>query len=113
MVTPVGVDKGIPPEVEIEKLVRDLNMGREGGPYGKRRRGSKGVVEGGHAGENPVRRRWQILMLLIQRAFGDGTLPEELEWATMISLPKGKGEYWGTRLTEGTWKVCTMLYWGI
>ena len=48
-------------------------------------------------------------MRLIQLAFGDGTLPEDLTWVTMVLLPKGKEKYRGTGLVEVTWTVCTLV----
>ena len=35
----------------------------------------------------------------------EGVLPEELTWATMILLPKGKGDYWGIGSVEAKWKI--------
>ena len=32
-----------------------------------------------------------------------------MAWATMVFLPKGRGEYWGIRLVEVVWKVCAMV----
>ena len=34
---------------------------------------------------------------------------EEVVWATMVFLPKGKGRYWGVGLLEVVWKVCGMV----
>ena len=48
-------------------------------------------------------------MILVQRTFGDGTPPEELAWATMILILKGKGEFWGIGLVEVAWKFCATV----
>ena len=34
---------------------------------------------------------------------------EELTWATIVLLLKGKGEYWGIELVEVVWKVCAAV----
>ena len=36
------------------------------------------------------RRRWDILVRPMQVMFGYGTVPEEIAWATMFLLTKGK-----------------------
>ena len=46
------------------------------------------------------------MVRLVQVMFRDGTVPEEIAWASMILLPKGKGEYMGIVLVEFLWKVC-------
>ena len=39
----------------------------------------------------PESRRWEILVRLVRRTFGDGNPPEELAWETMVLILKGKG----------------------
>ena len=46
---------------------------------------------------------------IIQLAFTEGVLPEEITWAIMVLLPKGKGEYQYILLAEETWKLCTLV----
>ena len=41
--------------------------------------------------------------------FGGGTPPEDLTWATMVLIPKGKGEFWGIGIVEVAWKVCSAV----
>ena len=41
--------------------------------------------------------------------FGDGTLPEDPTWMTMVLLSKGKGEYRDIGLVYATWKVCAAV----
>ena len=48
-------------------------------------------------------------MRLIQLAFSEGGLPEELTWAMMVLLLKGEEGYWGIRLVEVSWKVCVVI----
>ena len=38
-----------------------------------------------------MRRQWWLKVRIIQRAFDDGVVPEEVEWETMVSLPKREG----------------------
>ena len=47
--------------------------------------------------------------MLIQRAFEDGVVPEEVAWATVDFLLKGKGGYEGIGLVEMVLKVCTAV----
>ena len=44
---------------------------------------------------DPMKHWWHLLVRLIQRTFKDGVVMEEVAWATMVFLPKCKGEYWG------------------
>ena len=53
-------------------------------------RGSKGVVTEDLVGDNLVRRRWQLLVRLIQSTFGDMVVPEVVTWVTMVFLLKGR-----------------------
>ena len=42
-----------------------------------------------------VRSLWRLLVRLIQRPFEEGLVPEEVVWATMVFILKGRGGYWG------------------
>ena len=46
---------------------------------------------------------------LVQVTFGDRNVPEELAWATIILIMKGKGEYQGIGLVEVLWKVRSVV----
>ena len=46
---------------------------------------------------------------LVQVTFGDRNVPEELAWATIILIMKGKGEYQGIGLVEVMRKVCATV----
>ena len=50
--------------------------------------------------KDQVGRRWELVVRLVQLEFWDGTVPEEIAWAKMVLLPKGKGGYWGIRIVE-------------
>ena len=49
--------------------------------------------------------QWQMLVPLIQTTFKGGEVPEEVAWATMVFLPKGRGEHRGIDLVKVVWKV--------
>ena len=49
------------------------------------------------------------MVRLIQLAFVEGRLPEELTWETMILPPKGKWEYRGIGLVEVAQKLFTLV----
>ena len=55
--------------------------------------------------KNPVQRQWQILVRLIQRTFGYGTVLDEATWAKNFFLLKGKGGHQGIGLVGVVWKV--------
>ena len=45
------------------------------------------------------------MVRIVHQTFGDRTPPEELVWATMVIILKGKGEYIDIGLIEVEWKV--------
>ena len=46
---------------------------------------------------------------LVQVIFRDKTVPEEISWAIMVLLPKGKEEYMGIGLVEVLRKVWSVV----
>ena len=34
---------------------------------------------------------WELIVRLVQVMFRDGTVPEDISWANMVLIPKGKG----------------------
>ena len=58
----------------------------------------KGWLREANCEKDLVSRRWELVVRLVQLAIWDGTTPEEIDWATMFLLPKGKGGYWGIGL---------------
>ena len=36
-------------------------------------------------------------------------MSEEISWATMVLLPKGKGEYQGIGIVKVLWRVCSLV----
>ena len=40
---------------------------------------------------------WEKVVELIQTAFWDGDLAKEVTWQAVVLIPKGKGDYRGTR----------------
>ena len=68
------------------------------------------MSEGGNTYEGSgTEKRWELLVRLVNWTFGDGTLPEELAWATMVIIPKGMGGCWGIGIVEVAWKVCATV----
>ena len=49
------------------------------------------------------------MVWIIQLAFSEVTFLEDLTWATLILLLKGKGEYRGIGIVEVAWKVCAVV----
>ena len=42
---------------------------------------------------------------LTTAAFGEGRLAEEVQWKSVVLIPKGKGDYRDTILVEVVWKA--------
>ena len=49
------------------------------------------------------------MVIRVQVMFREGLVPEEIAWATMVLIMKGKGEYRGIRPVEVLWKVCSVV----
>ena len=55
--------------------------------------------------KDPVRRRWELLVRLVQRTLRERNPPEDLTRATMFLTLKGKGGFWGIGIIEVAWEV--------
>ena len=47
--------------------------------------------------------------MLVHQTFEDRNPPEDPAWATMVLIPKGKGEFWVIGIVEVAWKVCAAV----
>ena len=54
-------------------------------------------------------RRWEPVVRLVQVMFRYGTLLEEIAWAKMALLPKGKGGSRVIGIVEVLWTVCSVV----
>ena len=90
MVQPEAVNNGAPTEVEVELAVRGLKGGRKGGPSGMREEDLKGCRKEAKREKEPEGRMWELIVRLVQVMFRDRTVPEEISWAKMVLIPKGK-----------------------
>ena len=52
---------------------------------------------------------WGRVVDLVQTAFRDGDLAEEVTWKAVVLIPKGKGDYRGIGLVEVMWKVVAVI----
>ena len=84
-------------------------VGDRGGGSGKRAEDLKGWHKDAKHKKEPEGIRWELVFRLVQVMFRDGTVPEEILWATMGLLPKGKGGYRGVELVEVLWKVYSVV----
>ena len=66
----------IPSEADIDLVVWGLKGGRVGGPSGMRAKDLKGWIREAKRENDPVSRRWELLVKLVQLEFGDGTVTE-------------------------------------
>ena len=71
--------------------VQGMKVGKARVLLGMRTEDLKGWLRESIRNKDPVRRRWELVVRLVNIKFGDGTLPAELSWATMVIIPKGKG----------------------
>ena len=46
---------------------------------------------------------------MVQTAFWEGELAEEITWQAVVLIPKGKGDYRGIGLVEVMWKVVAVI----
>ena len=85
------IEDGVPTEAEVAAEVRVLKGGIVGCPSGMRAEDLKGwVLEATHKKE-PVRIWWELVVIFVQRIFGDRTSLAELVWEKMVLILKGKG----------------------
>ena len=59
--------------------------------------------------KEPVGRRWELVVRLVQMMFRDSMVPVEIAWVKMVLIPKLKGDYRSTGLVKVTCKVCTLV----
>ena len=91
---------GVPTKAEVETASKGLKGGRSGGPSGMCAEDLKGWLREETRKRETTRTWWELLVRLLQRTFGDWTPPADLAWATMVLIPKGKGEYQGIGIVE-------------
>jgi hypothetical protein len=109
-VTPFDVPDGVPSNLEIREVVRELQNGRAAGATGLQAEHIKvwlqDVVqeeaETAPAGHEEI---WQIFLWLIQAIWERGCVPDQMTWEIIVLLPKGGEDYHGIGLLEPFWKV--------
>ena len=85
----------------MAQAVRSLKRDRAGGPSGMRVEDLKGWLIEASRETYPVINWWKLLVIIIQKTFEDGAVPEEMAWATIVFLLKGRGEVSGDRICRG------------
>ena len=123
------MEDGVPSEAEVEWAVKRLRNNRAAGPSRIRaedlkgwlaaaRRGEKeqearnkdgGDREGEQEAQTEAEGHWGRVVEIIQTAFRDGELAEEVTWQAVVLIPKGKGDYRGIGLVEVMWKVVAAI----
>ena len=66
----------------------------------------KGYLRMCNREKDPERIRWELVVRQVQMMFGDGTVPEEIAWASMALLPIRNGGYRVIGLVQVLLKVC-------
>ena len=59
--------------------------------------------------KNPEGKGWDLVVRLVQVMRRDRMMTEEISWAKMVLIPKGRGEYRCIGLVEVMWKVCSVV----
>ena len=67
------------------------------------------MTAGGNAKEGSGEEKVGLLVILVQRMFGDRALLKEFAWEKIVLTLKEKGEFWGIEIVKETWKVCTSM----
>ena len=84
----MAVNYDIPVESEIYMTVRGLEGGRAGGSSGMRAKYLKGWHQEANRDKDTEGRRWEPMVRLVHVIFRDGTVPEEITWATVVIFLK-------------------------
>ena len=58
---------------------------------GIRKNDMKGWLRDAKREKDLERRKWELVVILVQVTFEDCTVPGEVSWEEMVLLPKGKG----------------------
>ena len=109
LVHPAVVNDNVPTEAKVELLVQGLKVGRAGGPLGMRSEVLKWWRKEDKREKDLYGRRWELVARLVQVMFRDGKVTEDIAWAKMVLVLKGKGEYRDIGLVEVMWKVCLVV----
>ena len=91
MVTPAAVDNIFPKEAHIKQAVRNLKGGRASDPSGMQAENIKGWLREASREKKLVRRRWRLLVRLIQRTLKDGDGARGSEMGDNCFLHKREG----------------------
>ena len=97
----MAVQDGIPGEYKVAQAVRSLKRGRDGGLSVMRAEDLKGWLRDESRDTDPVTYWWLLLVRIIQKTFKEVAVLEELAWATIFFLLKGRGEVSGDRICRG------------
>ena len=76
---------------------------------GEKEREAKTKEGGDRGGEQEAQTEaeghWGRVVEIVQTAFWDGEMTEEVPWQAVVLIPKGEGDYRGIGLVEVMWKV--------
>ena len=92
------VKNDVPMEADIKLAVQGLKGGRAGSLSGMIAKDLEGWRKKAKREKDLERRRWELVVRLMQVMFRDGTVTEEISWEKLFLTPKGKGEYRGIGL---------------
>ena len=82
----LDIKDDIPTEMEVGTAVKEKNGDRRGVPSGMCEEDLKGWLQEATRKKELVRRRWDIVVILVQRTLGDGTPPSDRVWETMVLI---------------------------
>ncbi len=109
-VTPFDVPDGVPSNLEIKEVVRELQNGWAAGETGLQAEHIKvwlqdAVQEEAETAPSGHGDKWQIFLRMIQAIWERGCVPDQMTWEIIVLLPKGGGNNCGIGLLEPFWKV--------
>ena len=95
--------------MQAEDLKGWLAAARRGEKEREARIKDGGDGEGEQEAQTEAEGHWGRGVEIVQTAFREGELAEEVTWQAVVLIPKGKGDYRGIGLVEVMWKVVAVI----
>ena len=95
--------------MRAEDLKVWLASARRGGKEREVRIKDRGDGEGEQEAQTEAEGHWRRVVEIVQTAFREGELSEEVTRQAVVLIPKGKGDYRDIGLVEVMWKVMAVI----